>query len=49
MWMQYLQVVMSHAIVDEHKFEFTGEMERKQALIRWNLTGFQKWAKQKKK
>ena len=25
------------AIVDENKFEFTGEMERKQALIRWNL------------
>lgn len=29
--------VMFNAIVDEHKFEFTGEMERKQALIRWNL------------
>lgn len=28
---------MFDAIVDEHKFEFTGEMERKQALIRWNL------------
>jgi hypothetical protein len=28
---------MFAAIVDEHKFEFTGEMERKQALIRWNL------------
>jgi len=28
---------MFNAIVDEHKFEFTGEMERKQALIRWNL------------
>ncbi len=28
-----------NAIVDEHKFEFTGEMERKQALIRWNLLG----------
>jgi len=27
---------MFNAIVDEHKFEFTGEMERKQALIRWN-------------
>ncbi|WP_066220127.1 RagB/SusD family nutrient uptake outer membrane protein [Formosa haliotis] len=30
---------MLDAIVDEHKFEFTGEMERKQALIRWNLLG----------
>ena len=30
---------MFEAIVDEHKFEFTGEMERKQALIRWNLLG----------
>ncbi|MGO4772330.1 RagB/SusD family nutrient uptake outer membrane protein [Flavobacterium sp. W22_SRS_FK3] len=28
---------MFQAIVKEHKFEFTGEMERKQALIRWNL------------
>ncbi len=28
---------MFNAIVDEHKFEFTGEMQRKQALIRWNL------------
>lgn len=28
---------MFKAIVDEQKFEFTGEMERKQALIRWNL------------
>lgn len=28
---------MFNAIVDEHKFEFTGEMLRKQALIRWNL------------
>lgn len=28
---------MFSAIVQEHKFEFTGEMERKQALIRWNL------------
>ncbi|MBZ4036779.1 RagB/SusD family nutrient uptake outer membrane protein [Flavobacterium sp. 17A] len=28
---------MFNAIVDENKFEFTGEMERKQALIRWNL------------
>jgi hypothetical protein len=25
------------AIVEEHKLEFCGEMERKQALIRWNL------------
>jgi hypothetical protein len=28
---------MFDAIVDEHAFEFCGEMERKQALIRWNL------------
>lgn len=28
---------MFKAIVEENKFEFTGEMERKQALIRWNL------------
>lgn len=28
---------MFNAIVNEHKFEFTGEIERKQALIRWNL------------
>jgi len=28
---------MFNAIVEEHKFEFIGEMERKQALIRWNL------------
>ena len=28
---------MFNAIVEENKFEFTGEMERKQALIRWNL------------
>lgn len=28
---------MFNAIVNEHKFEFCGEMERKQALIRWNL------------
>ena len=28
---------MFNAIVDEQKYEFTGEMERKQALIRWNL------------
>ncbi len=25
------------AIVEEHKFEMVGEMQRKQALIRWNL------------
>ncbi|WP_281299230.1 RagB/SusD family nutrient uptake outer membrane protein [Flavobacterium limnophilum] len=31
------KVAMFNAIVDENKFEFTGEMERKQALIRWNL------------
>ncbi|MFP9115434.1 RagB/SusD family nutrient uptake outer membrane protein [Flavobacterium sp. RHBU_3] len=30
---------MFDAIVEEHKYEFTGEMERKQALIRWNLLG----------
>lgn len=30
---------MFNAIVKEHKYEFTGEMERKQALIRWNLLG----------
>ena len=28
---------MFKAIVDEHAFEFTGEMLRKEALIRWNL------------
>ncbi|MGQ7947012.1 RagB/SusD family nutrient uptake outer membrane protein [Flavobacterium sp. WC2509] len=28
---------MFNKIVDENQFEFTGEMERKQALIRWNL------------
>lgn len=28
-----------HAIVDERKFEFAGEMLRKQDLIRWNLLG----------
>jgi hypothetical protein len=28
---------MFKAIVEENKYEFTGEMERKQALIRWNL------------
>jgi starch-binding outer membrane protein, SusD/RagB family len=31
------QESMFNAIVEEHKFEFCGEMERKQALIRWNL------------
>ncbi len=30
---------MFDAIVKEHKFEFCGEMVRKQALIRWNLLG----------
>ena len=30
---------MFNAIVLEHKYEFTGEMDRKQALIRWNLLG----------
>jgi hypothetical protein len=28
---------MMDAIVEENKYEFTGEMERKYALIRWNL------------
>jgi starch-binding outer membrane protein, SusD/RagB family len=28
---------MFNAIVEEHKFEFCGEMERKQNLIRWNI------------
>ncbi len=28
---------MFNAIVDEHKYEFCGEMVRKEALIRWNL------------
>jgi hypothetical protein len=28
---------MFNALVKENKYEFTGEMERKQALIRWNL------------
>jgi len=28
---------MFNAIVEESKYEFTGEMERKQSLIRWNL------------
>ena len=31
------KTTMFNAIVEEHKYEFTGEMERKQALIRWNL------------
>jgi hypothetical protein len=31
------KTAMFNAIVEEHKFEFTGEMLRKQALIRWNL------------
>lgn len=31
------KVAMFNALVDENKYEFTGEMERKQALIRWNL------------
>jgi hypothetical protein len=30
---------MFNAIVKEHMYEFTGEMERKQNLIRWNLLG----------
>ena len=30
---------MFNAIVQEHAFEFGGEMERKAALIRWNLLG----------
>ncbi len=30
---------MFTAIVNEQKYEFTGEMERKLALIRWNLLG----------
>lgn len=33
------KTAMFNAIVEEHKFEFTGEMERKQALIRWNMLG----------
>ncbi|MEO7976026.1 RagB/SusD family nutrient uptake outer membrane protein [Flavobacterium sp.] len=28
---------MLKAIIDENKYELTGEMERKQSLIRWNL------------
>lgn len=35
------QEAMFNAIVKEHQYEFTGEMERKQALIRWNLLGEQ--------
>ena len=31
------KTAMLNALVEENKFEFTGEMERKQALIRWNL------------
>ncbi|WP_281310595.1 RagB/SusD family nutrient uptake outer membrane protein [Flavobacterium flavigenum] len=31
------KTAMFNAIVEENKYEFTGEMERKQALIRWNL------------
>jgi len=31
------QKAMFDAIVDENEYEFTGEMERKFALIRWNL------------
>lgn len=30
---------MFNAIVDEQKYEFTGEMERKMNLIRWNMLG----------
>lgn len=33
------KTAMHNAIMEEHKFEFTGEMERKQALIRWNKLG----------
>jgi hypothetical protein len=33
------KTAMHEAIMEEHKFEFTGEMERKQALIRWNKLG----------
>ncbi|MDX9727998.1 MAG: RagB/SusD family nutrient uptake outer membrane protein [Bacteroidales bacterium] len=32
---------MFNAIVNEHAFEFCGEMERKAALIRWNMLGTQ--------
>jgi hypothetical protein len=31
------KTAMFNAIVEENKYEFTGEMERKQSLIRWNL------------
>ncbi|MEP6931290.1 MAG: RagB/SusD family nutrient uptake outer membrane protein, partial [Flavobacterium sp.] len=31
------KAAMFNALVEENKYEFTGEMERKQALIRWNL------------
>jgi hypothetical protein len=31
------KVDMMNAIIDEYQYEFTGEMERKFALIRWNL------------
>ncbi|KAF2332911.1 RagB/SusD family nutrient uptake outer membrane protein [Flavobacterium ginsenosidimutans] len=31
------KTAMFNALVEENKYEFTGEMERKQALIRWNL------------
>lgn len=30
---------MFNAIVEEYKYEFTGEMDRKMDLIRWNLLG----------
>jgi hypothetical protein len=33
------KTAMFNAIVKEHGYEFCGEMERKQALIRWNLLG----------
>lgn len=33
------KAAMFNAIVEENKFEFTGEMIRKQSLIRWNLLG----------
>lgn len=31
------KTAMLKAIIDENKYELTGEMERKQSLIRWNL------------
>ncbi|PIF31222.1 putative outer membrane starch-binding protein [Flavobacterium sp. 9] len=31
------KAAMMNAIVEENKYEFTGEMERKYSLIRWNL------------